>query len=804
MAKQAVVYLIVSVRQKESVLAAKHLFWQLSHKKTDILVRKGCGQAMTTKIGVRTKKANRGISISTANPFVESIVWAMAGFAAAFGQLLNGMFPFGVALAMGLNAPYALFAAAGAAAGYAIALPTTEGARYLGALASVAAVRILLKGRPENKSGVLPACIAGGGTLILIQAMLTVGKVSQPAQMLFTASEAILCCTLAVAVWAMWAFPGGTAGKELGGLVTFGAMTAALTAFRVLGFQAAWIVPPVFLLAEGWRGRRTRMLPAAIAAAVAVAAGTPENAFAGAFLALGALAASFFPGEKGGMALVYFTAGCLGGAAAPNVFAAVDMIASSGAASLAFLCIPRQWMASAPTPPKANSVDFQAAVRLSALASALEAVGETVQQVVSRLPSPGEGYNWVTDQAAEQVCKKCGRQAECWGEHFSETVEGLWKLKPCLEESGNISLEQLPHELCRCQKPAALCDSLSRSYALLQGRRAAAAHSKAMRAALCEQFGAVAGALAEIGSELGAGEAEDHQAQKRTTELLWSLGLSPVRVAVLSDRMGRVRASILIRRTALSVEEQEQLAQEIGQCCKTLLELPRLTTEGAFTQLDFGEKAMYSPICAECSLSAQAGKFCGDHAEHFCDTQGNLHLILCDGMGTGKPAALDGALAASLTAKLVQAGFGGEQAARLVNVALELKSDEDSAAALDVASIDLYTGQLKLFKAGAATSFLVRKGKIRRLQGSSLPVGILGGVVGGCHNIALYENDVLVLCSDGALNAGEDWMEAQLAAFWQMPPNELAAKLAKQAAVCAAGHPDDVTVQIMRMEKARV
>ena len=56
-------------------------------------------------------------------------------------------------------------------------------------------------------------------------------------------------------------------------------------------------------------------------------------------------------------------------------------------------------------------------------------------------------------------------------------------------------------------------------------------------------------------------------------------------------------------------------------------------------------------------------------------------------------------------------------------------------------------------------SFLVRKGQIRRLEGSSLPVGILGGVVGGCHQVPLYEKDVLVLCSDGALTAGEDWME---------------------------------------------
>ena len=51
----------------------------------------------------------------------------------------------------GLECPYALLAAAGAAVGYGIALPGIESPRYLGALAAVVAVRLLAKGKAENK-----------------------------------------------------------------------------------------------------------------------------------------------------------------------------------------------------------------------------------------------------------------------------------------------------------------------------------------------------------------------------------------------------------------------------------------------------------------------------------------------------------------------------------------------------------------------------------------------------------------------------------------------------------------------------
>ncbi len=120
-------------------------------------------------------------------------------------------------------------------------------------------------------------------------------------------------------------------------------------------------------------------------------------------------------------------------------------------------------------------------------------------------------------------------------------------------------------------------------------------------------------------------------------------------------------------------------------------------------------------------------------------------MILCDGMGTGRPAAVDGNLAAELTARLLKAGFTAELAARLVNVALALKSDEESGATLDLVSVDLYTGTARLFKAGAAPGFLVHGGKARAVGEASLPMGILGGVSGQSRVVHLAAGDYVVL-----------------------------------------------------------
>ena len=146
--------------------------------------------------------------------------------------------------------------------------------------------------------------------------------------------------------------------------------------------------------------------------------------------------------------------------------------------------------------------------------------------------------------------------------------------------------------------------------------------------------------------------------------------------------------------------------------------------------------------------------------QQFCSPTA-AQMILCDGMGTGRPAAVDGNLAAELTARLLKAGIPAELAARLVNVALALKSEEESGATLDLISVDLYTGTARLFKAGAAPAFWCTAAG-RGPWGVSLPVGILGGVNGQSRVVHLCAGDYAVLVSDGLLVDGTAWVAKQL------------------------------------------
>lgn len=141
-----------------------------------------------------------------------------------------------------------------------------------------------------------------------------------------------------------------------------------------------------------------------------------------------------------------------------------------------------------------------------------------------------------------------------------------------------------------------------------------------------------------------------------------------------------------------------------------------------------------------------------------------------------------------------------------MNVALALKSEDESGATLDLISVDLYTGTARLFKAGAAPGFLVHGGRVRAVGEATLPMGVLGGVNGQSRVVHLTAGDYAVLVSDGLLVDGAGWVakQVELSAAAGDAPEKLAETLVQTARIRAqkTGRPDDITAAVLRLEKS--
>ena len=222
-------------------------------------------------------------------------------------------------------------------------------------------------------------------------------------------------------------------------------------------------------------------------------------------------------------------------------------------------------------------------------------------------------------------------------------------------------------------------------------------------------------------------------------------------------------------------------------------------TENA-RRLIFCEEPLVKADFAQVSVNAAGEKFCGDCAECFVDQYSCAHMVLSDGMGSGEHAALDSMMTSGLVARMVRAGFRFGPAIKLVNSALLLKSEDESLATVDAFSMNLYTGAANFYKAGAECSFVMKKGRVSKVESASLPVGILGGAEYEQSGMYLGAGDIVVLLTDGATVTGSDWIPSELKSLAEKSPEEIAEGIAKTAHTRRTdGHSDDITVVVMKL-----
>ena len=136
------------------------------------------------------------------------------------------------------------------------------------------------------------------------------------------------------------------------------------------------------------------------------------------------------------------------------------------------------------------------------------------------------------------------------------------------------------------------------------------------------------------------------------------------------------------------------------------------------------ERPPLKALVSASQYTGSEGTCSGDAYQSFYDGTGNFIVVLSDGMGTGKRAALDGTMSAGLAAKLMAAGFEADSTLKIVNSAMLLKIEDGVHFHPRHRKINLYTGETTVFKAGAA-SYARRKGKTIKIEKSSLPLGII-------------------------------------------------------------------------------
>ncbi len=780
----------------------------------------GDGQARGTVRERNPGGAGNGTALDNASrQLALVVVWLLLGLIMPRAGVYGGLAPFGVSFAAAVPGAGAMAAYIGAVVGYLLPGGTAAPMRYIAALVAVAGIKWSLSGiRSVSRHPVFAPALSFLSVAATGLALSAVGGLDA-SDVLLALAEGLLAggsaYFFATTGNLLESAPlhGVMTAQEQASAVTAGAVVLmAAAGFSFSGISPGRMIAVVLVLLLARSGKEQGGSIAGIVLGLAMAMSSTDHLYLAVAYAFGGLMAGIFARfGRFASAGAFVIANLIVTVGAGEGTAAVVGIYEAAGASIIFVALPaavdrkiNRLFVSARDIPSVEGLRRSVVLRLDYASRAMSEVAQTVDAVSHKLaglsaPDLGTVYRSVSDD----VCRVCGLRLHCWESRFSDTMAALNDLTPVLREKGRVERADVPSSLAsHCGRLDDVVNRINAGYIEYAVREGAWRRLAEIRAVVTDQFEGMSELLDELSEDFSRAERVDTEAAARVIAVCEEFGLMVQDAVCLLGRGDRMTVEILASDAGVRLNENKWEAA-LSDACGRELDHPVVTRLGDSVKIALAEMPQFQVSLGAAQLHCTGERLCGDAYETFTDGAGNWYAVLSDGMGSGGRAAVDGAMASGLTARLIQAGFGPESVLRMVNSALLVKSGDESLSTLDIVELDLFTGRIESRKAGAAPSLLCSMGRVSRIDRSSLPVGILRDIAAERSSDTLVDGDVLLLFSDGAMAGGLEWIEETLRGFDSKAGDvrKLAEEIAAEARLRQEEREDDVTVLAVQVKQ---
>jgi stage II sporulation protein E len=514
-----------------------------------------------------------------------------------------------------------------------------------------------------------------------------------------------------------------------------------------------------------------------------------------------------------------------------NNFASMEsVIAETSLACLAFLLIPEGYVRlistsvmgeAAMTKPdnsrdlfvntlKGRFKDYAAVFRELA-----RAFGEYT--VLNQKKDNDQSLKQLMGEISKKVCEGCGMFRLCWEKDYYRTYQNMLDMFMLTEVYGRIRVADMPEDLkLRCTRPRELTITATCLYEAFKVDRYWQKKLSTGKGVVADQLMGMASVIDTLSEEFDFNPQISSDADLIIKQKLRQMGI-PVKEIRVSETGGQREIYVAMKACRGELNCRYRVAPAVSDLMALMFAPAGCLCEGLPNEGMCRFRLYQAPLYSIEVGSARAGKdgspVCGDVYDFIQLKGGRFAAVLSDGMGSGEQAARESTSAVALLRRMLEAGLEIEIAVKSVNSVQALKNPDEAFATLDMAVINLYSGQAEFVKIATPPTFLVRGGRIRLIQAGSLPVGILSDIDVSVTEKKLASGDVIVMLTDGITDAykespdKDNWVTGVLQELHGLHPKEMAELLLKLAQTGSGGElrtPDDMAVVVIRVEKEKV
>lgn len=760
---------------------------------------------------MESTKALRRKTSDNRNDFVRNgavnLVYLLCGILVSRGTLLGTLAPFGASYAAAVPKKYLFSSLVGTAFGY-ILLKPTDSFRYIAVIVAIGALRWLMGDIEKVSRSRLFAPLAAFLPTLATGIALLFASTSTLSSFADCFIEAVLSGAAAYFISVSVQLADEKRGisaytrQETACLVMTGCVL--ILAFGSITFEnislGRIIAITAVLLCARYGGVNGGAVCGIATGAVFSIASRAQGFVCGGFAFGGLMAGMFAPVGKLGCAIAFLISnGIMSLAFGENTQLAAVLI-ESFVGSVVFMILPKE-VGNIISPVFSNEKNSSLGetlrknivMRLDFASKAIYNVRNDVNSVSDKLKdlySPS--FSVVCENVEKEVCNNCGLKTYCYEHRQGVTRDDFFRLEELLKAQGRISESDVEDAFVKnCCKKGEIARSMNLNYREYLSALEAQRRVSDVRGVVAGQFSGVSDILSDLSDEFKNTMRCDTDSSERIISALSALGAIPVECVCLVSDGGRMSVELELSTKGDSKLSKGTIMREVSKCCGRRFDLPTVTCEGDRIRAALCEMPVYDVEIGSDQHIANNGRLCGDCLDYFNDGFGKTYALVCDGMGTGGRAAVDGNMAVSVMGRLLRSGLSADSSLQIVNSALMVKSEDESLSTLDLTGVDLYTGKVTLKKAGAPATFVRKNGRVMVREMPSLPVGILNGVKFSSDTVNLSSGDMVVMVSDGVITGDEKWLEKLIRSWNEGSTQELARAVVDEAIKRRGDSPDD-------------
>ncbi|MBR4979269.1 MAG: SpoIIE family protein phosphatase, partial [Clostridia bacterium] len=336
------------------------------------------------------------------------------------------------------------------------------------------------------------------------------------------------------------------------------------------------------------------------------------------------------------------------------------------------------------------------------LSDAMFSLSDVFAKLAEKQKYPSfSAVNLIIDKSFSDVCSKCALGEMCYAKKktdFFELKNGLFSVlaqKPCGEDDfGN-------HMKDKCIRLDAICDEINSEYKKLCAKALKCGGSSL----IASQYAGMARLILDANQKELSETERDAVSEAKIIQALKDAQIDYSAVCVSSKRRRTARIS------GINVDKfpfnSEEFKNYVFAKCGYMATFPSFDlSDNADVILTFERAPVISVEYALSSEPKEKDGINGDTVNFISGENGYFYAFICDGMGSGREAALSSRLCSVFLERMIDTRAEKSIVLELLNNALISQNDEnESFSTVDFFEADLLTGKCSFIKAGAAPTY---------------------------------------------------------------------------------------------------